>query len=102
MLVGETCSSDPPLHCCGYSEKSNYWVCDNLTNICTECLANGSSWCITENDLCCKGLKCVKASDGSYNTCALNTNSAPPLFNMYFSLKQLVGFAVVIVATGVL
>ncbi len=62
------------------------------------------SACNILNNLCCASLKlnCSNSSDVGFICVSDGGNGAPSLFNMNFSLKQLVGFAVVMVAAGLL
>ncbi len=96
-LLSETCDSS--VSCC----NSTGWICDNVTKSCEECLTIGSP-CDTSNNLCCASLNmsCSNSSDVGFICVSDGGNGAPSLFNMNFSLKQLVGFAVVMVAAGLL
>ncbi len=74
----------PDFVCYNNSCKS----CNNCVPLQGECMGGGN------NLSCCPNLTCTA------NVC--KGNGALSLFNMNFSLKQLVGFAVVMVATGLL
>ncbi len=118
---GETCSTTEP--CC------TGLICNSTTNTCKECAGSGETCnttepcctgfvcydnackstadCLAENEKCggddnlscCTNLTYTVNSTGQF---CVKTNGALSLFNMNFSLKQLVGFAVVMVATGLL
>eukprot|EP01083_Nonionella_stella_P202020 738446_1 len=72
--------------------------CEGLTcyeGMCVACTEEGET-CGDDYADCCDDMIC-----GGSNTC-YKPNGALSLFNMNFSLKHLVGFAVVIMATGLL
>ncbi len=109
----ETCLNETCQDCCGLGDEcstmtksccnSTYWIYNISSSQSTECLTVGIK-CNTSNDLCCRsqGLTCSAVERLDDSTFYVNKNGALSLFNMNFSLKQLVGFAVVMVATGIL
>ncbi len=71
--------------------------CSGLTcfnDTCQNCTTENGT-CGDSSPPCCGSMKCD-------NTTCVKPNGALSLFNMHFSLKQLVGFVVVMVATGIL
>ncbi len=67
---------------------------DSTTSTCQPCTAKDAK-CVDDVLDCCTGSSC-------YHGACAQSSGALSLFNMNFSLKQLVGFAVVMVATGLL
>ncbi len=86
LALNSTCGDVLPDCCEGLTCYDS--TCQNCTDFNETC---GDS--VPE---CCGNMTC-----GENNTC-FESNGALSLFNMNFSLKQLVGFAVVVVANGIL
>ncbi len=91
--INAACTGQKP-DCCGVLYCTNSTSTSaNLT--CAECIQTGID--CTTGQICCSRQSC-----GADGTCPASPNGALSLFSTNISLKQLVGFAVVMMAAGIL
>ncbi len=92
--LNETCGGQNALDCCGELYCTNY-TSTSAVLTCADCIQTGIN--CTTDQTCCSGQPC-----GTDGICPASPNGALLLFSTNISLKQLVGFAVVMMAAGIL
>ncbi len=94
LNIGVTCTGQNVPECCGELYCTNSTSTSADLN-CANCIQTGIS--CTTNQTCCSEQPC-----GADGICPASPNGALSLFSTNISLKQLVGFAVVMMAAGIL